>query len=114
MKPVYREETLDIVKEVSASTKSTLKNAFCAIKESVRVLAHATLYSHDFRYGHRRVYSKRGKHRSGTYIPATLKGRYGVEAVAKAIREIETVVAPNDWNRRDLLIHLKRGTGCSN
>lgn len=114
MNPAYQEVTLDIVKEVSACTKSTLKNAFGAIGKGVRVLATAMQYSHDFTYGSRRVYGKRGKHRKGTYIPATLKGRYDAGSVAKAICEIETVVSPKDWNRRDLLIHLKRGTGCSN
>lgn len=108
MSPVYREETLEIVKEVSASAKSTLKNAFDAIGKGMRVLATAMQYSHDFTYGRRRVYGKRGKHRKGTYIPATLKGRYDAGSVAEAIREIETVVAPKDWSRRDLLIHLKR------
>lgn len=108
MNPVYREETLDVVKEVSAATKSALKNAFGAIGKGMRVLTTAMQYSHEFTYGQRRVYGKRGKHRNGTYIPATLKGRYDAGSVAKAIRELETVVAPNDWSRRDLLIHLKR------
>lgn len=100
--------TFDPFEVVANASKETLKNAFKIVGEGVRVMSFASLYSRDFTYSHRRVYRKRGKHRKGTYIPATLKGRFSSETVAAAIREIEKVVPPMGWNRRDLLIHLKR------
>lgn len=107
MMPIYTLTDFDPFNEVAKATPETLKKAFKIIGDGMRVTFFAGLYSHDLTYGRHRIYKKRGKHRKGTYIPATLKGRFSQESVAEAIRELERVVPPNGWTRRDLIIHLK-------
>lgn len=105
--PVYMLSEFDPFKEVAKASEATLKKAFKVIGDGVRIMSFARLCSRDLTYGPRRIYKKRGKHRKGTYIPVTLKGRFSQESVAEAIRELERVVPPMSWTRRDLIIHLK-------
>lgn len=107
MHPVYKETTLDPAEVIRNAGVKQIKAAFNTLSKVGRNVALSQHYHKLFNYGHNRVYRKGGKHRKGQYIPKTLKGRFSQVEISRAIRQIENVVAQNDWTQRDLLIVLK-------